>query len=59
MQVINGAVSSVQISRSVSRLKSILVTYDGGHTGDELGYFKEVNDMYHPMKGYRYDAKKN
>ena len=58
MQVIAGAVSSVNISRSVSRLKSIFVTYDGYHAADSFGFFKEVNDMYHPMKGYRYDAKK-
>jgi len=58
MQVIAGSVSSVNISRSVSRLKSIFLTYDGQHTADSLGYMKEVNDMYHPMKGYRYDAKK-
>ena len=58
MQVITGPISSVNISRSVSRLKSIFVTYDGEHTGDALGYFKEVNDMFHPTKGYRYDANK-
>ena len=58
MQVITGPISSVNISRSVSRLKSIFVTYDGEHTGDALGYLKEVNDMFHPMKGYRYYANK-
>jgi hypothetical protein len=58
MQVISGAVSSVNISRSVSRLKSIFVTYDRQHDSDQYGFYKEVNDMYHPMRGYRYDAKK-
>jgi hypothetical protein len=58
MQVIAGPVSSVNISRSVSRLKSLFVTYNGTHTPENPGYFKEVNDMYHPMRGYRYDAKK-
>ncbi len=46
MQVINGPVSSVHISRSFSGLKSIFVTYDGKHNTDSLGFFKEVNDMW-------------
>jgi len=58
MQVIAGSVSSVNISRSVSRLKSIFVTYDGSHVADSLGYMKEAIDMYHPMKGHRYNATK-
>ncbi len=57
MQVISGSVSSVNISRSVSRLKSIFVTLCGLHAADNIGYTREVNDMYRPMKGYRYDAK--
>ncbi len=46
MQVTAGTVSSVNISRSVSRLQSIFVTHNGNHTADSLGYFQEVNDMF-------------
>ena len=64
LQSISGPTPSVNITRALSRLKSVFVTFNRALTADQITghdthlalYKKEWNDLYHPMSySYYYD----
>jgi len=48
-QTVSGAQNSVNITRSLSRLKSIFITHVGRFGTPESIVFKEFNQFFHPM----------
>ena len=48
-QTVTGSQKSVNIARSLSRLKSIVVSHVGGMTSPKSIVHEELNTLYHPM----------